>query len=246
MVRQILQGFQKAAVVFYTTEPVRRQIVHHGLIDPHRLIHAPNGVASEFTADPHPDNVQATPRSSSRPFLLHVGSCIARKRIDVLLDVFAAARNGRDLRLIQIGGEWTADQTAQIAKLGIAGTIEQKRGLTRTQLATLYRKAAIVLQPSEAEGFGLPVIEALACGAAVIASDIPPLREVGGDAVDYCPVGDVAAWSETIGRLLDDPSKLPDRSQRLSRSALFSWATQARTIADAYVRLLETGSPTRP
>ena len=52
--------------------------------------------------------------------------------------------------------------------------------------------------PSDAEGFGLPIIEALACGAPVIASDLPVLREVGGDAVRYCAVGDVDAWSSAI------------------------------------------------
>ena len=63
--------------------------------------------------------------------------------------------------------------------------------LDRATLAAVYRRSALVLLPSEREGFGLPVLEALACGTPVVASDIDALREVGGDAVRYCPAEDV-------------------------------------------------------
>ena len=166
---------QKAALVFYNTESVRYQILAHGLIDPARLIYAPCGVAPEFAYSPE----QAAVEEAS-PFLLHVGSCIPRKRIDVLLAVFAEARDQTpDLKLIQVGGEWTQQQREQIARLKIGSAIRQMRGLPRRQLAAFYRAAAIVLQTSEAEGFGLPLAEGLACGAVVVASDIPVLREVG-------------------------------------------------------------------
>ena len=63
--------------------------------------------------------------------------------------------------------------------------------LDRDELADLYRRAALVLLPSDREGFGLPVVEAMACGTPVVASDIPALREIGGDAAAYCAPGDV-------------------------------------------------------
>ncbi len=97
-----------------------------------------------------------------------------------------------------------------------------------------------MLLPSEAEGFGLPVVEALACGAPVIASDLPTLREVGGPAVVDAPVGDVPAWVERVRASLRDPSMLPARPERLARASRYSWAAQAKTIADAYLRLAET------
>src|SRR5262249_4354991 len=137
------------------------------------------------------------------PYLLHVGSPITRKRMDVLLEVFAVVRERfPNLRLVQIGGTWTPAQQAQIEGLGIAGRVEQGRGLSRAEVADVYRKASLVLQTSEAEGFGLPVIEALACGSPVMASDIPTLREVGGEAVWYCPVADIGAWAESAMRVL--------------------------------------------
>jgi glycosyltransferase involved in cell wall biosynthesis len=112
------------------------------------------------------------------------------------------------------------------------------RGLTREQVASLYRAAAVVLQPSEAEGFGLPVVEALACGAIVVASDIPVLREVGGTAITYCPMGDVGAWVAAVERMLDDPAVAPPRVERLAWASRYSWAAHSRTIANSYLALL--------
>jgi glycosyltransferase involved in cell wall biosynthesis len=173
-------------------------------------------------------------------YLLHVGSDIRRKRLDILLAVFAALRRCfPDLSLIQVGGTWSSDSNAILARLGLKDNVFQVRDILPDQLAELYRRASVVLQPSEAEGFGLPVIEALACGAIVVASDIPVLREVGGDSVLYCPVGDVAAWVEVVSRVLSDASSAPQLSARLAWAARYSWSAHARTIADAYLSLAE-------
>lgn len=246
MAQRILKGLQKAAVVFHSTAAVRSQFEAHGLLDVNRLVHAPNGAAPEFSPDESADADPGLLQRDEGPYLLHVGSCIARKRIDVLLDVFARVRAARPrLRLIQAGGEWTRTQQEQIRRLGIGSAVEQIRCTDRTTLAKLYRRAELVLVTSEAEGFGLPVIEALACGSAVIASDIPSLREVGGDAVVYCPVGNIDAWLTAILEYLDHSERLPTRAQRIERAGRYSWSQQARTIATAYRNLLETGRPTR-
>jgi glycosyltransferase involved in cell wall biosynthesis len=95
--------------------------------------------------------------------------------------------------------------------------------LERRVLAAVYRRAAVVLQPSDREGFGLPVAEAMACGTPVVASDLEPLREVGGNVASYCPVGDVEAWTETVSALLDE-----------RRSDGVAWAARrAAAVADA-------------
>ena len=82
-------------------------------------------------------------------------------------------------------------------------------------LAAVYRRAALVLQPSEAEGFGLPVAEALACGTPVLASDLAVLREVGGEAAVYRAVGDVPAWSDGRARA---PRRTPSPARDLARA----------------------------
>jgi glycosyltransferase involved in cell wall biosynthesis len=95
--------------------------------------------------------------------------------------------------------------------------------LERRVLAAVYRRAAVVLQPSDREGFGLPVAEAMACGTPVVASDLKPLREVGGTIASYCPVGDVKAWTHAVSELLDE--------RRVDGSA---WASRrAAAVADA-------------
>ncbi|HEV3257744.1 MAG TPA: glycosyltransferase family 1 protein [Gemmataceae bacterium] len=240
MMRHVLRGLERAAVVFHSTAEVRRRIEHWGLLDPARLVQAPYGTSPEYVPEPPGDEELTTPvpGRTGRPFLLHVGSCIARKRIDVLIDLLAAARAlWPELVLVQIGGQWTAAQQAQIDRLGVGEAVIQQGGLDRRNLAMLYRRAALVVQPSDAEGFGLPVIEALACGGIVVASDIPVLREVGGPAAVYCPVGDVPRWAETVCRLLGDPAAAPDRATRLAQAQRFSWASHARTILEAYQRL---------
>jgi glycosyltransferase involved in cell wall biosynthesis len=236
MARRVLQGLQKASVVFYSTSEVRRQIEEYGILDPRRLVHAPYGIAPEFTADlVEPDPASKTNRVVPGPFLLHVGSCIPRKRIDVLLDVFAGLTTRfPELRLVQVGGRWTEAQREQMTKLRITSAVTQWRGLDRRALAVLYRRASLVLQPSDSEGFGLPVVEALACGAVVVASDIPVLREVGGEAGIYCPPGEPKAWVETIAGLLKDSDSAPPRKRRLAHAQRFSWKTHTRTILEAY------------
>jgi glycosyltransferase involved in cell wall biosynthesis len=233
MARRTLRGLQKAAVVFHNSLDTRHEIERFVLIDPRRLVHAPLGVSPEFTADR-----PASEEPRANRFLLHVGSCIPRKRMDVLLQVFAEVRrNYPDLKLVKVGGPWQPEQKDLINRLGIAAGIQQDIGVDRGTIARLYRQAAIVLMPSEAEGFGLPVIEALACGSIVVASDLAVLREVGGRAAVYCPVADVAAWSQTVGRLLADPAQAPLRSVRIAQAQRFSWAAHAEIIARTYLQL---------
>jgi glycosyltransferase involved in cell wall biosynthesis len=241
LVRRALAGLQRAAVVFHSTQIVRREIERHRLVDPAHLVCAPYGVSPEFTpdaADPEPLPAPVAALAGA-PFLLHVGSCIPRKRIDVLLDVFAAVRRQvPGLRLVKVGCDWSRAQRERIDRLGLAADIVPLHGLSRCEIAALYRAAAVVLLPSEAEGFGLPVIEALACGGRVIASDLPVLHEVGGAAAVYCPVGDVAAWAEAVSRLVTDPAAAPERAARLAQASRYTWASHARVIVEAYRRLL--------
>jgi glycosyltransferase involved in cell wall biosynthesis len=241
LTRRVLAGLQKAAAVFHSTAAVGDQIRRAGLVPADRLVLAPYGTAPEFGPGPTRDPVglQWLEGLDGHSWLLHVGSCIPRKRIDVLLDVVAAVRETiPDARLVKIGGEWSTGQQDRIARLGLHGSIVHARDLTRAELAEVYRRAAVVLVPSEAEGFGLPVIEALACGSAVVASDIPALREAGGPAVTYAPVGDVSSWSELVTRMLTDPAAAPARADRLAWAGRYSWAAHAEIIASTYHRLL--------
>jgi glycosyltransferase involved in cell wall biosynthesis len=97
----------------------------------------------------------------------------------------------------------------------------------------------VALLTSDREGFGLPVVEALASGTPMAVSDIPVLREVGGDAVTYCPVGAVGAWSTAILALLDERARNPDawearRAAGRVHAANFSWSRYTADVVELY------------
>jgi len=235
-----LKGMQRAAVVFHSTGTVRDELLRHGLVAPERLVHAPLGASPEFGPDAVPGDTsdEVLRPLEGRPYVLHVGSGVPRKRLDVLFEVFAALRHRHpELRLVQQGAELNEAQRAQVKHLGIGDALLQPPKLDRATLSGLYRRARSVLVTSEAEGFGLPVIEALACGAPVVASDLPVLREVGGDAVTYAPVGDHGAWTEAVHRVLKSAEPDTGRSQRIARGRGYSWTNHARIILDTYRRL---------
>src|SRR2546422_11062585 len=110
-------------------------------------------------------------------------------------------------------------------------------------ISAVYRRAALVLQTSEAEGFGLPVIEAMACGTPVLASDIPALREVGGSSAMYCPVGEIAAWAESVVALLRERDREPEswcarRAAGINQAQKFNWAEDAKKMVGVFQWLL--------
>lgn len=234
MSQRILDGLQKAAIVFYSTQAVRQQLEHYGLVDCDRLVHAPYGISPEFSIECN----ELLPEAIQSPFILHVGSCIPRKRIDVLLDVFAElSRLHPELQLVKVSGEWTEEQNQQLDRLNIRSKTIHLQNLPTSTIAALYCQAEVVLLTSEAEGFGLPLIESLACGAIAVVSDLPVFREVAQDAAVYCPVGDISAWVNAIVTVLNHPNQVPARSRRLEISSQYSWKRHAETIRQAYLRL---------
>jgi glycosyltransferase involved in cell wall biosynthesis len=241
MSRRILRGLQSCAVVFYSTAEIKRQIEQYQLVEASRLVYAPYGFAPEFninTGDASYTDQEILEQIGKAPFLLHVGSCIQRKRIDILLEVFARVRAiYPDLRLVKVSGEWTPSQQQQIAQLNIGESIIYLQDLQRSTIAALYRRASVVLLTSEAEGFGLPVIEALACGAILVVSDIPVLREVGGQGVLYCPTKDVSAWVKTLEQVLVNPNIAPAINLRLAEAEKYSWSHHTQIIAQSYLQL---------
>lgn len=243
-----LRGMQRAALVFYSTRAVRSELLEHRLVPADRLVHAPLGVSEEFSPHEHPAAARGAGLQESladRPYLLHVGSPLRRKRLDVLLRVFAGARlRHPGLRLVQLGARDSREFQDEARALGVRADLVLPRALSRPDLARLYRGARLVLVTSESEGFGLPVIEALASGAEVVASDLPVLREVGAEAVHFAPAGEIGAWVERVCGLLSGSHPGIDRALRLARAEHFRWQTHAATILAAYREL--TGAASGP
>ncbi len=174
-------------------------------------------------------------------FLLAVGEQMPRKGLRTLLEAFAVA-DLDDLLLVHAGPEssQTRELFAFTEELGVAERVRWLGFVSREQLAALYRDAVALCYPSVAEGFGFPVLEAMACGTPVIASDIPPVREVAGDAALLVPVGDVGAWANAVQQVLRD-AVLRERmtSVGAERAACFNWHNCAASIVEAYGRALD-------
>jgi glycosyltransferase involved in cell wall biosynthesis len=251
LARRTLLGLQKAAAVACVSQTTHDAIREYDLIPENRLQIIPNGVHPELLEPPDPlaeaeiDRLLGPAVPSAPPDVLHVGTTIPRKRIGDLLDVFAGIRRGfPGARLIKAGGTFTPAQVDHVRTLGLEDAVRVMPFFDdRRTLAALYRRAALVLQPSEAEGFGLPLIEALATGAMLLASDIPVLREVAGEAAVYRPVGDVEAWITAATDMLRDRDQRNDawrarRDQGFARTALYRWDTHADRLAVLYQQLL--------
>ena len=247
--RRLLAGMRAAARIVCVSQARRDELVSYDVVPASRISVIPNGVhpSCSHRQDARADREAAEllgPENANVVELLHVGSTIPRKRIDVLLETVAGLRRRRKgVHLIRIGDTFTAAQQRQITRLGIGDAVTVLPFVNRRVLAAAYRRATLVLQPSEREGFGLPVAEAMACGTPVVASYISAMVEVGGHAATYCPVGDVSAWVSAILDLLDERVEAPgDWTARcaagLVQSRRFSWREHARSMTELYRDLL--------
>src|SRR6266516_428622 len=251
MMKRTLSGFSKAARVVCDSRATYDELLAHDLVSPGRLSVVPLGVHPAFSAAPNAVADAEAARllnlnGAETIDILHVGSTIKRKRVDVLLRVLAEVRKQFPrTRLIRVGGAFTAQQQLLSQRLNLRGSIVLQPHLDRGVLAAVSRRAALVLLPSEREGFGLPVIEAMACGTPVVASDLPVLHEVGGEAASYCPVADVNTWRDTVCALLTERNKSPERwaarrEQGIQNAARFSWAEYARKMVGIYREVLSS------
>lgn len=239
LARRVLGGLAAAEHVTCVSEATRAQLLATGAIDPHRVSVVYEGVHPSCT----PNGAQPRFHTGRTRTILHVGSTVQRKRIDLLLDIFARLRRSDlDLRLVRVGGPLTPEQRAHATGLGVLDAVTEMPRLSRDELADAYRQAAILLLPSDREGFGLPLVEAMACGTPVVASDIPALKEIGGDAGVYCRPGAVEDWVTTVQALLEQHAHRPDewharQETCIRHAARFSWDAYAAELTKIYVRL---------
>ena len=203
-----------------------------------RIAVARNGVDREFRPLSDPAAAERTRRrfSGGRRFVLYLGTLEPRKNVETLVGacerLWSRRRARPDLVLAGGAGWKSATLHRRIARSAFRDKIHVAGYAPRSVAVELYRAAEAFVYPSLAEGFGLPVAEAMACGVPVVASDIESLREVAGDAAIFVPPGDAAAFAREIERALeDDAARDMLREAGPRRAALFTWEDAAERTA---------------
>jgi glycosyltransferase involved in cell wall biosynthesis len=222
------RAVRRAELVLTVSEFSKADLVDCYGIDPAKVVVTPNGVSSSFTPDGE--------RYPGPPFVLFVGALQPRKNPVLALEAFA--RLDGDLRLLMAGPEKAglADVHAAIARLGLSGRVELLGHVSAEELASLYRTAQCLLFPSSYEGFGLPVLEAMASGTPVVAGDTTSIPEVAGGAAVLVPLGDPAVLADGLRTALAGADRL--RPLGLAQAARFTWSALVDRTAAAYAQVL--------
>ena len=216
--RVVPHAARTAARVLTVSERTKRDLVEHYGIPPERVVVTPNGVDPAF----HP----ATQTAAARPYALAVGAIQERKNQRAAL---AAARDA-GLELVVVGPVKDERAAAELREGGarLEGYVEVER------LAELYRGAACLVQSSRYEGFGLPVVEAMASGTPVVTVPDPALVEVAGEAAVVVPEAELAAG---IRRAVEERDTLAAKG--LERARAFTWEAAARATVTAYAEAVD-------
>ncbi len=190
------------------------------------VVAVPHGVAPGWGSASPPDAALRARLGLPSSYVLFVGTLEPRKDVRTLLAAHALLPDAPPLVLVGPPG-WGE-------QVDVSGAVTPGY-LDDDALRPLVAGAAALVLPSRDEGFGLPLLEGLAAGTPVVASDLPVLREVGGDAVRYAPVGNAEAFADALRAVLDAPG---DPAGRRAQAAPFTWARSAEGHRAAYTLAL--------
>jgi glycosyltransferase involved in cell wall biosynthesis len=209
-------------------------------IPPSRITVAPLGVHGTFAAGDR--NVALDlPANVTEPFLLHVGDLHERRNLPVVIDALLEARRhfgaAAALSLVLAGVDRGVGRglCAMAREAGVPDAVIALGPVEEDRLHALYRGAMALVYPSLYEGFGLPLVEAMASGTPVLASHAASIPEVLGGAGLLLDPQDVSAWRDAIIRLANDDALRADlRARGVSRAATYSWQRTAEITLKVY------------
>jgi glycosyltransferase involved in cell wall biosynthesis len=221
--RGIAAVAQRADLVIAVSRAAADEIVAHTPIPAERIRVVHHGIDPPVIDEADRARVRRERGIGDGPFVLWVGSLEPRKGVGTLVAAMArlhrAGATEAPLVLAGFDGWLSADLIAAEDRATLADRLLTLGPLPEADLWALYGAAAVFGFPSRHEGFGLPVIEAMSQGTAVVCSDLPVTREVAGDAAVLVAAGDVAGWSEALEGLLEDPAARTERGRAGRRRA---------------------------
>jgi len=229
------RGIRAAAGLVAVSETTRRDLVTHLGIPPERVHVVPEGID-------HARFRPVAPRVEPWPYLLFVGSEHPRKELLTVLRALAALREEHpELRLLKVGSAGTSEAPfhAPVARaldaLRLRDRVVFAGHVPDAELPALYAGAAALAFPSRYEGFGLPPLEAMACGCPVVVSDAGSLPEVSGPAALVVPTGDPRALAEALRALLAGGARRAALVARgRAHASTFTWERAARRLEELY------------
>src|SRR6266566_1122358 len=227
---------RKARLIITNSEYSKWEIVRCLGISEDRIRVTPLAASPEFMPVPA--------RLSANPYFLYVGNLEPRKNLERLIEAFARIPQ-KEHQLVIVGNPWyhgkAAEQKAR--SLGLNGRVKFMGYVPREDLPALFSGAAAFVYPSLLEGFGLPVVEAMACGAPVITSDNSSMKEVAGEAAVLVDPRNVREMTEAMTRVAEDQSLRQELSAKgLKRAGEFSWRKTAELTVQTYREALGMGS----
>jgi len=205
-----------------------------------RLAVVPLGVEPAYSPAADAERVRRAYDLPAR-FVLYLGGIHTRRRADLLVAACARVLPSRDAHLVVAGpaAGGGRDLGAQAARLGLAPRVRLLGYVPEADKPGLYRAAACFAWPSVYEGFGLPPLEAMACGTPTIVARATSLPEVVGDGALLVAPDDEAALADALARLLDEPATARELAARgLARAAGFSWRAAAKRMLAIYARVV--------
>jgi glycosyltransferase involved in cell wall biosynthesis len=242
--------YRTARRVIAISEATRRDLIEHVGVSPERIDVVHSGVDHQrFSADSLPgERAEVALRLGfDAPFLLCLGASDARKNLPLLVRAFGQSGVARELMLV-FAGPISARQRARLLT-AIQGSQLEGRVLILgyiddALLVALYRQCLAYVFPSSYEGFGLPILEAMACGAPTLTSGLSSLGEVAGEAALTLPSLDQDVLADGIRRIAEDTAlRAALRVRGLSHVKTFTWARCAEQTLACYARALAEGRP---
>jgi glycosyltransferase involved in cell wall biosynthesis len=239
-----------ATMVITPTESVRVEVHEHLKIPLDTIVSVPEAARDCFHQLPDDQTLEVRTRLGIREqYLLYVGTIEPRKNLGLLLRAFEEVTRIRPapLQLVLAGRKgWLVDELLEsLQRSPAARQIVLPGYLSDQDLRALYSSCVAFIYPSVYEGFGLPPLEAMACGAPVIASQIPALKEVTGSAASLFAPDDAAQLTSKILEMLESPKRRQEFSTAgLKRVAEFSWAKTAQATRRVYAEAIKRFSNT--
>jgi glycosyltransferase involved in cell wall biosynthesis len=236
-----LRQLRRADAVVAVSKATARDVERLAHVEPSRITVIPHGVEPSF--QPADRDAIASARASARiragcPFVLSVGTLDPRKRGDVLLDVVQRVRQHHDVDLVIAGsqGSFEGRLRAGIQSADLEDVTRNLGFVDPQTLVGLYSGAAALVFPSAYEGFGLPVLEAMACGAPVVCFDNSAVPEVAGSAATLVPDGDAEQMAAAVREVLDLTHTSRQARVEAGRkwAAGFTWARSAAAHLAVY------------